>query len=512
MAEHTWKKHFWRNAFSNYLRTVLRLVSGLVLFRLTFQNLSAEAFGFYSLLWSMFGYTILLDFGLGFTAQKAVAEKMASGEIEELNKLLSTIFWSFAALALGLLLVFALAENSFLDWIKVSAANRSEFGRAYLIFFCAMALAFPTGIFPEVLRGLQRIDLANWVTIVALLLNAGLLTWALLAHAGLALIVFISVATTLSPNIVCYFMARSRIPGFDLGLRHYQFSAVRGVLSFSVVAYLITFTNLVMSRTDQAVISFTIGVAFVTLYQAGYKASEMFGLFSVQMQDALSPAAAQLSIQKDQAGLRELLLQGMRLTALLTTPIYGLCVVCLDPLIRILTGLKHVDAETWWVGQTLLFATFSSLVTNSCAKRILMMSGWERPVLYASLVDAALNLVLSLLLVFKLGVLGVAVGTMLPTVLVGWFWLLPITARFCELTVAELARQVMTSILVPLGASLVTLALIYWLVPVTPETGFLGCIWRGSLVMASVLALGYPFLRQLRKGKHNPAVAAAPVP
>ena len=202
----------------------------------------------------------------------------------------------------------------------------------------------------------------------------------------------------------------------------------------------------------------------------------------------------------------------MRLTALLTTPIYGLCVVCLDPLIRILTGLKHVDAETWWVGQTLLFATFSSLVTNSCAKRILMMSGWERPVLYASLVDAALNLVLSLLLVFKLGVLGVAVGTMLPTVLVGWFWLLPITARFCELTVAELARQVMTSILVPLGASLVTLALIYWLVPVTPETGFLGCIWRGSLVMASVLALGYPFLRQLRKGKHNPAVAAAPVP
>ena len=495
MSEHTWKMHFWRNAFSNYLRTALRLVSGLVLFRLTFQNLTAEAFGFYSLLWSMFGYTILLDFGLGFTAQKAVAEKMASGEIDELNKLLSTIFWSFAALALGLLLIFALAENSFLDWIKVSAVNRSEFGRAYLVFFCAMALAFPTGIFPEVLRGLQRIDLANWVTIVALLLNAGLLTWALLAHAGLSLIVFISVATTLSPNIACYFMARSRIPGFDLGLRHYQLSAVRGVLSFSVVAYLITFTNLVMSRTDQAVISFTIGVALVTLYQAGYKASEMFGLFSVQMQDALSPAAAQMSIQKDKAGLRELLIKGMRLTALLTTPIYGLCAVCLDPLIRILTGLKHVDSETWWVGQTLLFATYSSLVTNSCAKRVLMMSGWERPVLYASLADAALNLILTLLLVFKLGVLGVAVGTMIPTVLIGWLWLLPMTARFCELTVMELVRRVMTSVLMPIAASLTTLALIYWLIPVTAETAFIGCAWRGGLVLISVLALGYPFLR-----------------
>jgi len=508
MSEATWKKHFWRNAFSNYLRTGLRLISGLVLFRLTFQNLSTEAFGFYSLLWSLFGYTILLDFGLGFTAQKAVAENMAGGKIEELNQLLSTIFWSFAALAAGLLIVFSLAESSFLDWTKVSDANRPEFGRAYLIFFCAMALAFPTGIFPEVLRGLQRIDLANWVTIVALLLNAGLLTAALLLHAPLSWIVCISVVTTLAPNIACFFMARARIPGFDLGLRHFQFSAVKGVLSFSIVAYLITFTNLVMSRTDQAVISFTIGVSFVTLYQAGYKVSDMFGLFSVQMQDALSPAAAQLSIQKDQAGLRELLLQGMRLTTLLTTPIYGLCVVCLGPLIRVLTGLKHIDPATWWVGQTLLLSTYSSLVTSSCSKRILMMSGWERSVLYASLLDAALNLVFSLVLVFPLGVLGVAIGTMVPTVLIGWLWILPLTARFCEITLAELVRQVMTSILLPLTTSLIVLALLAWLIPVTEETGFLGCVWRGTLVVASVLALGYPFLRQLRQAKRRTVAPA----
>ena len=40
MADHTWKQHFWRNTASNYLRTVLRLASGLVLFRLTFQQLT----------------------------------------------------------------------------------------------------------------------------------------------------------------------------------------------------------------------------------------------------------------------------------------------------------------------------------------------------------------------------------------------------------------------------------------------------------------------------------------
>jgi len=133
----------------------------------------------------------------------------------------------------------------------------------------------------------------------------------------------------------------------------------------------------------------------------------------------------------------------------------------------------------------------------------MMMSGWERPILYSSLLDAGLNLVLSLVLVFRLGVLGVAIGTMLPTVLIGWLWVLPMTARFCEITLAELAQQVMTSILLPIASGLTALALIFWLAPVTSETGFIGCIWRGSVVVACVLGLGYPFLRQLRNTKRG---------
>ena len=46
-------------------------------------------------------------------------------------------------------------------------------------------------------------------------------------------------------------------------MRNFVFAEVRGVLSFSLVAYLITFTNVVVMRADQAVISFALGVSFV---------------------------------------------------------------------------------------------------------------------------------------------------------------------------------------------------------------------------------------------------------
>ena len=158
-----------------------------------------------------------------------------------------------------------------------------------------MALAFPLGIFPEMLRGLQRIDLANLITIVSLVVNLGLLAVGLPAKWPFQVIILISVATSVAPNFVALFVVMRRIHGFSLHPKHFRFSAIQKVLSFSIVAYVITFTNLIMSRTDQVVISFTIGVGFVAVYQAGYKAAEMFGLFSVQMQDALSPAAARMN-------------------------------------------------------------------------------------------------------------------------------------------------------------------------------------------------------------------------
>jgi O-antigen/teichoic acid export membrane protein len=498
MANREWQRHFWRNTGTNYLRTALRLGSGLILFRLTFEYLSTEAFGFYSLLWSLFGYTILLDFGLGFTAQKAVAEHSANRETDRLNQLLTTIFWSFAALGGAMLVVFLGGRSLFLEWTHVAPNHWESFGQAYIIFFCAMAIAFPLGIFPELLRGLQRIDLANWLVIGSTILNLALMAWALIHGWSLPVIVLISVATTVAPNALAWLMVMPRIPGISLHPRHYRFSAVRGVLSFSLVAYLITFTNLIMARTDQAVISFSIGVGFIALYQAGYKVSEMFGLFSVQMQDALTPAAAQMHIQNDRAGIRDLLIKSSSFTLLLTTPLYALSAAFLTPLVKVLTGLDQLEPDTYLVGQALLLATYSSLITNSCSKRILMMCGWEKRLLRISIVDATANLILSLILVHQFGVLGVALGTMIPTILVGWLWVLPLTARFAQTGILKLIAEISGPVLLPLAAGLSVLATLLWFAPFPADGGFMGCVWRGLLVIIPVAWLGRPTFKALR--------------
>ena len=80
MAE--WQRRFWTTTASGYVSLVTRMVLGLVLFRVMFETFTDAQFGFWALLWSLFGYGILLDFGFGFTAQKACVDVHTTRSME----------------------------------------------------------------------------------------------------------------------------------------------------------------------------------------------------------------------------------------------------------------------------------------------------------------------------------------------------------------------------------------------------------------------------------------------
>ncbi len=497
MAE--WQRRFWITTASGYIGFGTRMLLGLVLFRLMFQTFSDAEFGFWALLWSLFGYGILLDFGFGFTAQKAVAEKTATGDIAGLSRLLATIFWTFIGMAVMLLVVFLLIREPFLSRMGILAADRGEFGNAYVVFFIGLAVMFPLGLFPEILRGLQRIDIANWVGTFSTVINFGFLYWGLTAGWSLAVLMGISVATSVFPNLVAAVIAIRHLPGISLLPGHFEWRTVKMQMGFSIAAYLITFSNMLMGKSDQLVISLTIGVAMVAVYQAGFKMSEMLGLFSVQLQQVLSPAAAALHAVGDHSGLRKLLLSSSRLTFFLVTPCYLLSAVYLESLIGLLTGMESVPRDTWWVGQALLFAVYSSQLTNGCSKRVLMMCGDERRLLLISVSDAVANVILSVILAFKLGVLGVALGTMIPTTLVGWFWVVPLTVGRLNIPLKTYLRHHLQGTVVPLLVfSFILAALAIW-VPTGGKAGFLDLGWRGFVCMVPLLLLGRNVIREMSR-------------
>src|ERR1041385_8097823 len=178
---------------------------------------------------------------------------------------------------------------------------------------------------------------------------------------------------------------------------------IRETTRFSVYAYVNTLTTVILTRTDQIVISAGLAVAAVAIYQAGAKVAEMFSGFSLQIAETLSPAAAHFHATGSRAELRELLVKGTRFTVLLATPLYLCCVFFLPAILKLLTGAKNAGNETYWVGQILLLWTYMMVLTQSCTKRIFMMCGHEKRLMWLGLGEAMMNLALSvgLVLIFK---------------------------------------------------------------------------------------------------------------
>lgn len=497
MAE--WQRRFWQNAVSGYLGVGVRMVTGVVMFRLMYQTLPQAHFGFWALLWSIFGYGVLVDFGLGFTAQKAVAEKTATGDISGLNRLLATVFWTYSAIGFGLLVVFLTFRELLLARMGVPAADYALMSRTYIVFFIGMATLFPAGLFSEMLNGLQRIDLGNWYGILGNLLGFAVMSWGLFHGWELDWLMAASLVTSSFPSLLAGVSAYRGIRGLSLSPRWFTASTLKSQLGFSAVAYLVTFSNLLMGKTDQTVITFTLGVALVAIYQAGFKASEMLSMFCGQIMRAISPAAAALNARGDRDGLQALLVMNSRLALLLFTPCYALTAVYLEPLIRLLTGLAEVSRETFWVGQALLLATYSSMLTNGCSKLILMMCGKERVLLKLSLSEALCNLVLSVIFARWIGVLGVAVGTLIPCVIVGWFGVIPVTLRHFGLAFPRYVAAHLRGTWLALLAFLVVITGLLVFAPAAADSGFIALGWRGILCLLPVLWLGYPVIRGITK-------------
>src|SRR5262249_16046967 len=118
------KRNIWRNTASNYFCLGLRLVLGLLMFRMLYRELTNEEFGFWGVLWRVFGYGVLLDFGFGFTAQKRVAELSVRQEWAKLSQVLSTIFFAYVGVAVAVILVGFFGSGLFIRFFTISLQNR----------------------------------------------------------------------------------------------------------------------------------------------------------------------------------------------------------------------------------------------------------------------------------------------------------------------------------------------------------------------------------------------------
>ena len=242
---------FLKNTVTNYLALFIRMVQGILITRWMIRNLGEAQYGLWIMLWSFFSYALLLDLGFGVAAQKVAATELFRRNLEKFNRIISSILFGHAGMALLILpltLIGMYYVRTLFHLPEDATAETVAFCRKALFMSgLASAVVFPLGVFPEILVGLQKLYLRNYIIIVSKLIElAGVIAIFLAGGGIIELLIFVMGIMGIT-QLAMYIGVRWSIPGFRVR-PVWDREAFREIFHFSTTVYLISIGRMVWER------------------------------------------------------------------------------------------------------------------------------------------------------------------------------------------------------------------------------------------------------------------------
>jgi O-antigen/teichoic acid export membrane protein len=405
------------------------MITSIFVTRIIFFGLGEEYYGFWALLWTVFGYALLLDFGFGKTIQKYTAEVSITNDFDKYNKIISAVICTYMLIGL-LIIVLSIFGGMYLDKLfamsQIADLDYCKF--AFTVFGFGVALTFPTGFLAEMLVGLKRMDLNNYALFITYTLKVIGIYIAYRLGLSIIPLIWITVATGLLNNVILYFIVKKLMPKFKISLFNFKIQNVKEIASFSLFAYIYAITVMIIFRTDAIVLGVMMGMGAVGIYQIGTRIPIIFESVTTQFQNTLPALAASLHKEGQTEKLKWILLKSNRFAAYLATGVYLLLIFQLKQILYL--WLDITDPEAVTIGYIMLSSAYVIVLFRSASIKYMQMAGQHKKVAIIMSVECLLNIGFSITLVSIIGTVGVAWGTLIPNLFFSIFVIFPMFAKF----------------------------------------------------------------------------------
>ena len=426
---------------TKYALLAVNIGLGVVLMPFTVRHLGTAQYGLWMLVASLTYYFQLLDLGYGSGLVRHVADADARGDVDGVNRTLSTFVIVYAALGL----VAAAGTLALMLWAvpRFPHLSAAEIRRAQLLLAMIgvrIAIGFPMTVFGAATTARQRFALNNTVAIVVALAN-GAITYAVLATGhGLLTLVACTTALGIASYAGYAWTARRAFPELRIRPSSFSRALVRDVTTFSVYLFVIDLAVQIGFNLDNVVVGAALGTSAVAVYAVTLRLADYQRQLCNQFNGFLFPLIVRLRASESLDALQVMLIEGTRIALILVTGVTIGVIGWGRPLLMRWMGPAF---EAGVVPLYVLALTGVVLVGQGPLGNILLGTGRHRLVALVSLGEALANLVLSLLLVRRFGLLGVALGTAVPIALANLFILLPAACRQVRLPIQQFLRLVL---------------------------------------------------------------------
>jgi O-antigen/teichoic acid export membrane protein len=418
-----------RNVSTRYLAILVETVVGLVMLPFNLTHLGPAQYGLWVLLGSLTVHFSTLELGYGSGLVKFVAQYRAQRDPRALNEIASTLFFVFTALAaVAYLIVIGIAFN--LEQLFSLSAEQARTGQwLLLIIGILVALNFPFSVYGGIISGFQRYDVNNVQALGTTIIAASVNAVVLLSGGGLILLV----ASTTSVRVIAYFVYRLNafrvFPPLRIRPSLFRRDRLKEVTGFSIYASIIDWANKLNYQMDQVVIGMFLGSAAVAVWAPAERIISAVQRLTNQLNGVLFPTIVHTDASQQPRQLQEILLQGTRLSLAMVVPTAAALIMLGDPLMRAWLGSNYEKVSGCVPVIQILAVAVAIRVGNATGTTLLKATGEHRLVAWVSLTTGVVNAALSIALIRRFGLVGVAWGTLVPIAASAIFVLFPAACR-----------------------------------------------------------------------------------
>jgi O-antigen/teichoic acid export membrane protein len=378
------------------------------------RHLGDRIYGFWTLAFAFIGYYGVLDFGLSSAVTQYISIAIGHNDPDECRAVFNTALRVQLLLG-GAVLLATGATAVAAPWFTHNPADAALFWRVIAVLGVNLALGFPLRAYGGVLEAQLRFDIQAGLNIATIVLRTALTVWAILQGGQLLSLAWITLVTSMLMTGCMVWFARREVQWARIDRSSLTPTRAKRLFSYSIYTFAGILGDMLRFQVDAVVIAGFIGLAAVTHYRVASQFSAYYINVVASAVGMIQPVMGRLHGARDKSGLEKVFFFATRVSLCFSIFIGVSLITWGKPLIARWMGVKYEDA--YWPLVVLSIAVLLD-VGQAPSISLLYATFKHRFYTYMNCAEGLINLVFSLLLVRPLGVLGVALGTLIGAVVI----------------------------------------------------------------------------------------------
>jgi O-antigen/teichoic acid export membrane protein len=420
-----------RNVLTNWLGIPVSVAYGLIITPIIVRALDTELYGVWSFLNGLLMYSDLLYVGLGSALIKYVAQHRTNDDQAGMNRLISVVTGIYGVLGVVCFAVMAgmsaVVPYAFAEPLSAEAARAAS--ATCLLLGAQLFFVFVGSAFSGLIFGHNRYDLVNVVYIATVAMRFIAIPLILASgHDPLFRLALLTSATAAIQTLMLAAIAYRLVPRLSVRLVRCRLDELRMLYGFGVPSFFILFAVRLVSFSDTTIIGIMLGASSVALYALPLQLMEYARATVGGFTTVLLPRLTELTTRGDLAAVREAYLSATRIACFLTAWLAATLMTIGPAFLNRWVG-DTFGAPAQWVLIFLAVAAFGQVLTTHAPLgfyQAMHLVVFPAKVL---MLEALVNLGLSIWLAPRFGIAGVALATALPAVCISATVLPPYLCR-----------------------------------------------------------------------------------